>query len=132
VQTLRLIGYWRSDSEPHWPDPRDFVDDTWDADERAMVGAYLSSGAGITRSSFGLSTCRFCGEPNGSAEYCDDVYIWPEGLAHYIQAHGVRLPRHIVDHIRGGSGRSRRQELVDASSVTFDRRSWRRAKLGET
>jgi hypothetical protein len=97
-----------------------------------MVAAYLSSGAGIARGSFGLSRCRFCGELNGSAEYSDDVYFWPEGLAHYIQAHGVRLPRHIVDHICEGSGRSRRQELVDVSSVTFDRRSWRRAKLGET
>ena len=40
----RLIGYWRSDDSPNWPDPIDFVDEQWDRDEREVVGSYLSRG----------------------------------------------------------------------------------------
>lgn len=48
----------------------------------------------------GLSECRFCGEHVGSLEFTDGVYVWPEGLAHYIQEHSVRLPAAVVDHVR--------------------------------
>jgi hypothetical protein len=47
----------------------------------------------------GLSPCRFCGKHNGSLEYTDHVYIWPEGLAHYLTDHQVRLPDEFVLHV---------------------------------
>src|SRR5213083_2403998 len=34
---VRLIGYWRGESDDHSPDPRDFVDETWDDQERDLV-----------------------------------------------------------------------------------------------
>jgi len=47
----------------------------------------------------GLSPCRFCEKHNGSLEYTAHVYIWPEGLAHYLTDHQVRLPAEFVQHV---------------------------------
>jgi hypothetical protein len=97
MATLRLIGYWRSGSQPDWPDPVDFVDPAWDDQERHMVWTYLKSGT-VARAYRGLSRCGFCHEHNGSMEFTDGVYIWPQGLAHYLDAHAVRLPEVFVKH----------------------------------
>jgi len=35
---------------------------------------------------------------NGSTDLCDDVWCWPEGLAHYVEVHHVRLPDEFVAH----------------------------------
>lgn len=83
-----------------WPDPKRFVDPTWSAGERSRVGRHLVRGALLTRYR-GLSPCRFCGRHNGSAELTDGAYFWPEGLAHYVLAHGVRLPTVFVEHVAG-------------------------------
>ena len=94
-----LIGYWSSKWEPDWPDPHDFVDEGWDARERALVARYLESGF-VPWVQAGVSQCRFCGAANGSTELTDGVYLWPAGLSHYVSEHGVRLPQQVVDHIR--------------------------------
>ena len=97
---LILIGYWDGPhTSPGWPDPRDFVDPEWDQDERSEVHYYLAAGTAV-RAYVGLSECRFCGERVGSVEYTDGVYAWPEGLAHYVQEHHVRLPAAFVEHAR--------------------------------
>jgi hypothetical protein len=46
----------------------------------------------------GLSPCRFgCGE-NGTIEQTDGVFAWPDGLAHYVEVHSVRLPASFIEH----------------------------------
>lgn len=167
----RLIGYWRSVEEPHWPDPIDMVDASWDADERARVAEHLRDGH-VAAVTFGGSWCRLgCSrhetgprtttqtffeargthDPNlsveerrearrrasakaqeadmtgekvvmGSRELTDGVYVWPEGLVHYIEKHNVRLPRQFVEHVLRGSHAS----LPDGpEGHEFDRdRSW--------
>jgi len=115
----RLIGYWRSDDSPNWPDPIDFVDEQWDRDEREVVGSYLSRGresAGMAWA--GVSTCRFCGKMNGSAEYTDGTYVWPQGLSHYVTDHAVRLPTEVVAHILG----------IEENSLAIDQSWWRSAQ----
>lgn len=96
---LQLIGYWRTDDDAssEYPHPSDWVDWGWDRDERSVVGGYLASGS-LFRAYMGLSPCRICGRPNGAAEYTDGTYVWPEGLAHYVDEHAVRLPAEIVSH----------------------------------
>lgn len=96
---LLLIGYWRSDTAPDWPDPRRLVDPSWDAADRALVADYLDHGQRAPWASAGPSMCRLCGEPVGSMEFLDGTYLWPEGLGHYVREHSVRLPRAILDHI---------------------------------
>ena len=47
---LTLIGYWRSESAPRWPDPHDFVDPSRDPRERCrclLPGQRVKSTLGI-------------------------------------------------------------------------------------
>lgn len=95
--TLRLIGYWAGPTAPDWPDPRDFVDPTWDQGERETIADYLRCGF-VFRAFGGVSTCRFCGRQNGALELSDGVWYWPDGLVHYVTDHDVRLPSGFVEH----------------------------------
>jgi hypothetical protein len=115
IRPRKLIGYWRSDDGPTWPDPADFVDEQWDRSERDTVAFYLMRGTAVEWSELGFSDCRMCGKMNGSDEYTDGTYVWPEGLSHYVRDHAVRLPTEVVEHIL------RRQE----NSLAVDRSWWR-------
>jgi hypothetical protein len=96
---LILIGYWSGpQTSAGWPDVHDFVDEAWDEQERQDVGSYLKHGL-VARAFMGYSRCRFCEENNGSLELTDGVYLWPQGLAHYVLEHGVRLPDVFVRHV---------------------------------
>ena len=109
VTTVRLLGYWRlelPETDPgdwyrdellRWPDVTLLVDPDWREDERQRVGEYLQRGTRVNQAR-GLSPCRFCERHNGSAELTDGVYCWPEGLAHYVSGHDVRLPEEFVGH----------------------------------
>jgi hypothetical protein len=112
---VRLIGYWRNGAGDGWPDPRDLVDEAWDEREHERVASYLEQGF-IPWVAAGRSTCRLCGAPNGSAELTDGVYLWPEGLAHYVRDHSVRLPAEVVAHVK--------DRLHDLESLTVDRDWW--------
>lgn len=79
------------------PDPHDLVDPDWDPEERDAIALYLEAGL-ISRAFMGFSPCRMCGIDNGNLELTDLTYVWPSGLAHYVRAHGVRLPAEFVDH----------------------------------
>ncbi len=95
---LILIGYWDGpEADPSWPSPEEFVDASWDIDERDLVVSYLRMGF-VARSFMGFSRCRFCGKENGNLELSDGHFVWPDGLAHYVVEHGVRLPDRFVRH----------------------------------
>ena len=97
MQRLILIGYWRSESDPRWPDPAAFVDGDWDKTERRLVASYLSA-ATVVVTYMGYSRCRLCSKKdNGDSELTDGVYVWPDGLKHYVTEHSVRLPRRFVE-----------------------------------
>ena len=90
----RLLG---GPTVSDWPDPRDFVDPTWDQGERETIADYLRCGF-VFRAFGGVSTCRFCGHQNGAFELSDGVWYWPDGLVHYVADHDVRLPSEFVEH----------------------------------
>lgn len=63
----------------------------------------------------GAASCRLCDAPNGCAEITDGrQLVWPEGLAHYVEAHGVRLPAKVVELMRTPPS------PIDASAFTRD------------
>ena len=114
----RLIGYWRENrpaTDPSltaelaaeyarvreqgrmWPDPAQFVDRRWNRAVGAGVADFLQK-ATLVNQYRGISPCRFCGCRNGSAELTDGAYCWPEGLAHYVNEHDIRLPQEFVSH----------------------------------
>jgi hypothetical protein len=102
VEALIGIGFWRSFFEPLLPDPARFIDDTWPAAARQQVVAYLKQGRQL-HAWMGTSWCRFrCGESDwsmGAWDLTDGTYCWPEGLAHYVANHAIRLPAAIELHI---------------------------------
>jgi hypothetical protein len=106
--TLIRLGYWHRAASmaagpvgDPWPKPQDMVDEGWDASERPGaagyldrdgVASYLERGF-IARAYMGLSPCRLCGQNNGCLELTDGTFLWPEGLAHYVRDHAVRVRR---------------------------------------
>ncbi|NUP14198.1 MAG: hypothetical protein HOW73_49825 [Polyangiaceae bacterium] len=126
---LTLIGYWRSASEQHWPEPGAFVDPTWNAGIRERIIAHLTSGA-VLRVAGGASWCRFrCAEFGayglGSAELTDGEYVWPSGLAHYVAQHQVRLPDKFVAAITRRHGQAPIGQSFDADDFEIDFEWWR-------
>ena len=101
IRSMELIrtGYWKSDTDERWPDPRSMVDPELPEAERDEVVSYLLQGF-VVRSWMGYSPCRICGANNGYLDLTDGVYIWRDGLAHYVDAHNVRLPAQFTEHIQ--------------------------------
>ena len=121
---LRLIGYWAGPMAPGWPDVREFVDPEWDRDERELVTDYLRSGF-VFRGFGGVSMCRFCGCANGALELTDGTWYWPDGLAHYVEDHAVRLPAEFVRHVLAEV-----DKLEDVERDVGWWRSWRSYDVG--
>lgn len=95
------VGFWYPGLDKqgfHYPRVEAAVDPSWDPAERALVLAYLKSGK--THEQYrGCSPCRVCGISNGSQEFTDNVYVWPEGYAHYVELHDVKPPQEFLEHI---------------------------------
>lgn len=103
---LEAIGYWFNERAPSaYPRPQRLVG-AWEPDERAAVLAYLRAGDEL-EDYRGRSYCRFdCGERQmGHRDLTDGRFAWPEGLAHYVEVHAVRLPDPFVAHVVGGPGK---------------------------
>lgn len=115
---VRLLGFWAMPGgDGTLPDPRDFVDAGCDESERLWVADYLDRGQ-VAGEWMGTSRCRLCGRANGSHDLTDGVYLWPEGLGHYVVDHAVRLPAEFIEHIE------RRLEALDG--LERDGSWWRR------
>lgn len=115
-QPLILIGYWSGGhgTNDEWPDASDFVDTSWDEEEWSEVGLYLTHGL-VARAWMGYSPCRLCDNAtNGNLDLTDGRYLWPEGLAHYVRDHHVRLPRDFVEHVQAQNALSE-DVVVDES-----------------
>jgi hypothetical protein len=80
----------------------------WRLKERRQILAYLRSGHGFEAYA-GFSTCRFwlCPmlppRPLGNWDLTDGQWLWPQGLAHYVEKHWVCLPDEFVDTMRSNS-----------------------------
>jgi hypothetical protein len=95
-----MVGVATATLESHLPSVWDYVDPTWDPRERELVLRYVSEPRWRGESCCGYSTCRICGKnDNGSADFSDGLYVWPEGFAHYISQHAVRPPRAFIKHV---------------------------------
>jgi hypothetical protein len=118
MSVMVRIGYWVNEQRPDLPDPSNFVDHDADPEVLRRVAWYLSTGM-LLSVGFGLSPCRVCGKGNGSVEYTDGTYIWPEGLAHYVEDHQVRLPPEVEQHALS------RLDSFEEMVVDTDDRWWR-------
>lgn len=82
-------GFWYSKYEPYLPKPVE-NEKPWKG-QKAFTAALIKkqSKAGVKRYR-GWSTCRLCGEHNGSTEYVASGWVWPVGFKHYVEKHNVR------------------------------------------
>jgi hypothetical protein len=101
---LTAVGYWITslNDDSLFP-PQEFVRTS----PSAGVASYLRSGETYEQYR-GHSWCRFgCGIPHdemGSRDLTDGTWVWPEGLAHYVESHSVNLPPRFLDHIASSVG----------------------------
>jgi len=95
---MRAIGYWYNKHQADLPDPHNFVDPNWDQIERNAIIQHLNEGRVVARWR-GWSSCRFCGQRNGSCCLSDGTYVWPQGFAHYLEAHDVKPPDEFINHV---------------------------------
>lgn len=107
-RTKLHIGYWANSKDPKldsyekrgillaWPE--DYVDPDWKGHERNLVIAHLRN-APDSNHYFGFATCRLCGIKVGSSEKSDGTYVWPAGLAHYLEDHSLRPPPEFLSHV---------------------------------
>jgi hypothetical protein len=97
---LTAVGYWRSDEQPDLPRPEQFVG-TLQEELRDNLSRYLASGVEFA-DWMGYSHCRFaCGTPDramGNRDLTDGVWVWPEGLSHYVCVHSVMPPKEFLQH----------------------------------
>jgi hypothetical protein len=128
VPVLKLIGYWaddddarrcadarasgetveapaepvagqRTDEDSPFIHPRRLVDSSWAREDRPRIVRYLSEARAVAHAG-GHSYCRFGCGLIGRAEQSDGIWLWPEGLVHYVQDHDIRLPDQFLSHIR--------------------------------
>jgi hypothetical protein len=121
---LKEIGYWQSDEwRAYLPHPKHLVELGWREDERANIISYLRTGHECGHWG-GWSYCRFgcfcsdqyrsmssferskhadelrelaAGERSmGCLDLTDGEWVWPEGLAHYVEKHNVCLPDEFI------------------------------------
>jgi hypothetical protein len=68
----------------------------------------------------GYSFCRFmCGisdEEMGYRCLTDGAWVWPEGLAHYVERHHLPLPEEFIEVARARSGEVPEVALVESSN----------------
>jgi hypothetical protein len=114
---LRAVGFWRQseDEESDLPHPSALVRPGWAGGDLARVVSYLRSGRTYTRWR-GHSFCRFaCGVAHasmGSRDLGDGVWLWPEGLAHYVESHSVCLPDELVQTMRSHGWQAPAEEAL--------------------
>ncbi|GAB3183164.1 hypothetical protein GCM10027259_37750 [Micromonospora palomenae] len=128
TRTLRRIGYWCGPAEEHWPDPALFVDREADVASQRRVSGYLRGGTWFVATA-GHSPCRLCGTANGITELTDGKYfVWPEGLAHYIDAHNVRLPDEITELMNQPPApvdvEAFERDVLDTEQIVIDTAWW--------
>jgi hypothetical protein len=135
---LRMIGYWNdklqdgnllddgfySERYALYPSPLDLISPGWLSPEKSSLISYLRSGV-THKISLGWSTCRFLckNQRVGGLELTDGVWVWPEGLAHYVEVHDVLLPSEFVDHARNNGF------LIPADVIIDYERKWKKPNI---
>lgn len=83
-------GYWNNtrNDYPEYPLPN-HSDEAFDGKSLLITRLVFLEHSLDPEAYRGWSTCRLCGCMNGSREYVQGDWRWPEGLMHYIMVHNV-------------------------------------------
>ncbi len=99
---IKRIGFWCDPGEDHLdPHPADLRDPDWHPHHRVALIRYLEN-APVLFAYLGYAYCRIeCGiDPRemGTRTLTDGIWAWPQGLAHYVRDHAIRLPDEFFAH----------------------------------
>ena len=126
MKPLKVIGFWQDGFLARNPNPCILpIENTIDP----RVVDYIKSGHEYSLSP-GFSYCRFkCGISDygmGNRELFDGTYIWPDGLAHYLEEHKIQLPQYFLDHIAFNQFKVPHVEVADFhfSNVVLQEDEW--------
>ena len=125
MQRLDVLGFWFSPDAPsELPLPQRLVGGLGPG-ERAAVLAYLRAGTVLVTFPE-PSFCRFaCGEAAmGTRDLTDGRWVWPEGLAHYVERHDVRLPPPFLAHAVAANGVVAPFRAPKPRFGLYDRSAW--------
>ena len=113
---LKPLGFWRKENEDCGESivssPTPFLEwptrqvPKYSAPLTAVLLRYITLYSFIESWELGYSFCRHaCAEAKenviemGCTTLTDGVWVWPEGLAHYLHRHNVKLPEDFVLHV---------------------------------
>ena len=104
---IKRVGYWWTEEGSDLPHPKNFVDLSWDEDEKRRVLDYISHCYQPPYAFAGYSWCRMgCeGVPSdiGTQDLTDGTYVFPEGLVHYIKSHNLKPEQDFISHIKANN-----------------------------
>lgn len=127
MSRLEVLGYWfNPDAPAELPLPQVLVG-TWAPAARDTVVAYLRAGSALVTYPE-PSFCRFgCTDvAMGTRDLTDGRFVWPEGLAHYVERHGVQLPEHATAAMVQAGGVVAPFALPKPRFGLYDQEPWRR------
>jgi len=101
---FKNVGYWRGGYFLARPKVEDFIDPSWDSQERESVLDHVADRKHERRSLGGSARCRLCKRGVGRQEVNDGIWQWPQGLYHYITEHDVKPDQAFIDHCMAITG----------------------------
>ncbi len=127
MKRLEVLGWWFRPLAPTTlPRPQALVAEQ-DPAAVATIARYLRAGTTLVTYPE-PSFCRFeCGEADmGARDLTDGTFVWPDGLVHYVERHGVRLPGHFVAHVMAQNGIVAPFRVPKAAFGLYDAAPWSR------
>ncbi|MGC4118711.1 MAG: DUF4339 domain-containing protein [Myxococcales bacterium] len=129
---FRAVGYWRDQPSDGLPDPGPLCR-CWpfgSKDARALSAGF------VVAQWRGCSWCRAvwwrrgpCADAKmGSADLSDGVFVWPEGLSHYVTVHRLRLPEWFLERVGSTTVAPQVQEALrglPSVLLRYDFTEWR-------
>ena len=113
------------EATPQWPLLDEVADPSWNPRDKGKLVRYLKKcPVLLTGTQRGPQICRLCGEechPERASTFrSDDVWVWPVGIEHFIEAHDLCLPAPLIQHIRERKYRAPRK----VRTFEPDSRNW--------
>lgn len=125
MKRLEILGRWFNEGAPNGlPRPQLLVAPI-PAATRTMLVDYLRAGKTLVHypePSFCRFACR--GVDMGRTDLTDGAFVWPDGLAHYVERHHVCLPDHFAAHVSASGGVIAPFELPTVRFGLFDAAPW--------
>ncbi len=122
AKTNTDFGFWSGggQGEAHLPRLEVWIAPDWQPTDKAGLLRYIEQSPVVVAASTPQTPCLICDKRLSSSSFqSDGVWLWPQDLIHYLNAHQVRLPEALVEHIRAKNHRP-----PEAVTIDIDRLSW--------